>query len=59
VLCCAVLCGSSDQPLRAFGIEAYEISPEEAKQRWPLLSTEGLTGALWIPHDGVVRLLFG
>lgn len=39
---------------RAFGIEAHLISPEEAKKKWPLLSTNGLTGALWIPHDGVV-----
>lgn len=39
--------------MRAFGIEGHLISPEEAKKHWPLLSTEGITGALWIPHDGV------
>lgn len=42
--------------IRAFGIEGHLVSPEEAKRHWPLLSTDGLKGALWIPQDGVVRL---
>ncbi|ELR24134.1 dehydrogenase [Acanthamoeba castellanii str. Neff] len=45
--------------MRAFGIEGHLVSPEEAKKHWPLLSTEGITGALWIPHDGVCLIDLG
>lgn len=37
---------------RAFGVEVEEIGVEEAKRRLPLLSTDGATGAVWLPRDG-------
>ncbi|MER8570219.1 FAD-dependent oxidoreductase [Mesorhizobium sp. M0924] len=38
----------------AFGITAKWLSPGEAKERWPLLNIEDVTGALWSPNDGRV-----
>ncbi len=40
---------------RGFGVEMHLISPREAGQRWPLLRTDDLLGAIWIPHDGKVN----
>jgi len=37
---------------RSFGIEVELITPREAADKWPLLRTEDLQGALWFPHDG-------
>jgi sarcosine dehydrogenase len=37
---------------RGFGVEAEEIGLAEASRRWPLMRTEGLTGAVWLPGDG-------
>jgi sarcosine dehydrogenase len=37
---------------RGFGIEAHVIGLEEAKRRYPLLRTDDLVGAVWIPSDG-------
>ncbi len=37
---------------RGFGIEAHEIGLDEAKRRYPLLRTDDLVGAVWIPSDG-------
>ena len=34
------------------GIRAEEISTREARDRWPLLSTDGARGAFWFPGDG-------
>ncbi|MFT5203604.1 MAG: glycine cleavage system T protein [Candidatus Aldehydirespiratoraceae bacterium] len=34
------------------GVETQEISLDEAAERWPLLRTEDLVGALYIPRDG-------
>ena len=34
------------------GLRAEEISAAEAKNRWPLLSTDGAKGAFWFPGDG-------
>ncbi len=34
------------------GIRAEEISPAEARDRWPLLSIHGAKGAFWFPGDG-------
>src|SRR5437867_6166775 len=36
------------------GIEAHIISAEEARAHWPLLRTDDLLGAAWLPHDGKV-----
>ena len=37
---------------RCFGLEVQVLAPEEAKERWPLLSTDGLVGAVYLPKDG-------
>ena len=37
---------------RGFGIEAHEIGLDEAWRRYPLLRTDDLVGAVWIPSDG-------
>lgn len=36
----------------AYGIEAHVISREEAARRYPLMRTDDLVGAVWIPGDG-------
>ena len=38
----------------AFGVEAASISPDEAKERWPLMNAEDVLGAVWSPGDGRV-----
>jgi sarcosine dehydrogenase len=37
---------------RSFGIEAEVISPKRAGERYPLMRTDDLVGAVWIPGDG-------
>ena len=37
---------------RCFGLEVELLSPRQAQERWPLLSTEGLVGAVFLPKDG-------
>ena len=37
---------------RSFGLEAHILSPAAAQERWPLLSTAGLFGAVFLPKDG-------
>ena len=37
---------------RCFGLEVQVLSPAAAQERWPLLSTEGLAGAVFLPKDG-------
>jgi len=37
---------------KTVGVEAHEISLDEAQERWPLLAVDDLVGAVWIPHDG-------
>ena len=37
---------------RGFGVEMHLISPREAGERWPLMRTDDLQGAIWVPHDG-------
>src|SRR5690348_13733003 len=36
---------------RAQGLEAHDISVAEAAKRWPLMRTEDLVGAIWLPND--------
>ncbi len=36
---------------RAQGLEAHEISAAEAGAMWPLMRTEDLVGAVWLPND--------
>jgi len=37
---------------RSFGVEVHVISPKEAGERYPVMRTDDLQGALWIPGDG-------
>jgi glycine/D-amino acid oxidase-like deaminating enzyme/glycine cleavage system aminomethyltransferase T len=37
---------------RSFGVEMHLISPEEAGKLCPILRTDDLSGAVWIPGDG-------
>jgi glycine cleavage system T protein len=37
---------------RCFGVEVEVISAGEAGRRWPLMRTDDLAGAVWIPGDG-------
>src|SRR5437762_8884804 len=37
-----------------FGVEVQLISPEAAREKWPLLRIDDLRGAAWLPHDGKV-----
>ena len=37
---------------RAFGVEVEEISPDEVKEKYPHLNTDGVTGGVYLPLDG-------
>ncbi len=37
---------------RCFGLEVQVLTPAEAQERWPLLRTEDLVGAVYLPKDG-------
>jgi glycine cleavage system aminomethyltransferase T/glycine/D-amino acid oxidase-like deaminating enzyme len=37
---------------KTFGLPLDLISAEEAKEKFPLMSTEGVLGAAWLPTDG-------
>ncbi len=37
---------------RCFGLEVQILSPGAAKERWPLLATDELVGAVYLPKDG-------
>ena len=37
---------------RSFGVEVEPITPRRAGELWPLLRTDDLQGAIWIPGDG-------
>ena len=37
-----------------FGVRADSISPEQTKERWPLMHTDDVIGAVWSPDDGRV-----
>jgi 4-methylaminobutanoate oxidase (formaldehyde-forming) len=37
---------------RCFDVEAEVITPAEAGRRWPLIRTDDLAGAVWLPRDG-------
>jgi glycine cleavage system aminomethyltransferase T/glycine/D-amino acid oxidase-like deaminating enzyme len=37
---------------RSFGVDCEEISPARAGELFPLLRTDDLAGAIWIPGDG-------
>ena len=37
---------------RCFGVDVEVITPAEAGRRWPLMRTDDLVGAVWLPRDG-------
>jgi len=37
---------------KCFGVDVEVISPAEAGRLWPLMRTDDLVGAVWIPRDG-------
>lgn len=37
---------------RSFGVEAELVTPSEAGRLWPLMRTDDLVGAVWLPGDG-------
>jgi heterotetrameric sarcosine oxidase gamma subunit len=37
---------------RCFDVDVDVITPAEAGRRWPLMRTDDLVGALWLPRDG-------
>ncbi|MDA7949353.1 MAG: FAD-dependent oxidoreductase [Hyphomicrobiaceae bacterium] len=37
---------------RAYGVEAEVISAKEASEKWPVMETKDLEGAVWLPGDG-------
>jgi len=37
---------------KAYGLEMELVSPDEARSRFPLMSTDGVLGAAWLPTDG-------
>jgi 4-methylaminobutanoate oxidase (formaldehyde-forming) len=39
----------------AFGVEAHEISPREARELWPMMNGDDVIGAVFSPHDGRVN----
>ena len=38
----------------AFGVRAREVRAPEAQERWPLMRTDDVLGAVWSPDDGRV-----
>ncbi len=39
---------------KTFGLPLELISAEEAREKFPLISTEGVLGAAWLPTDGYI-----
>ncbi|MGA0531630.1 GcvT family protein [Hansschlegelia sp. KR7-227] len=37
---------------RAQGVEAEELSPAQAGEKWPVMRTDDLVGGVWLPGDG-------
>lgn len=40
---------------RNFGLEGQVISPNEVKERYPIVETDDLVGGIWMPNDGQVN----
>ena len=37
-----------------FGVDAHLITPQEVADRWPVIKTSDVIGAIWLPGDGRV-----
>jgi glycine cleavage system aminomethyltransferase T/glycine/D-amino acid oxidase-like deaminating enzyme len=40
---------------RNFGLPVEAVSPEEIRERWAPINTDGLVGGFWFPNDGQVN----
>ena len=40
---------------RSFDFELHTLSPKEAKDKFPLISPDGIVGAVFVPNDGSVE----
>ena len=49
---CMKRLGTGRARARAVGVEAGVITPEEAGRKWPVMRTDDLIGAIWLPGDG-------
>ncbi len=36
----------------AYGLECSMMTPDEARERWPVMRVDDLLGAIWLPGDG-------
>ena len=36
----------------AFGLECELLTPDEARERYPVMEVDDLVGAIWLPGDG-------
>ena len=39
----------------AFGVESELLTPEQVRERWPLIDLAGVHGGLWLPNDGQIN----
>ena len=40
---------------RSFDFELHTLSPKEAQEKFPLITTDGVVGAVFVPNDGSVE----
>jgi 4-methylaminobutanoate oxidase (formaldehyde-forming) len=40
---------------RNFGLPVEPVTPDQIKERWSPISTDGIVGGFWFPHDGQVN----
>jgi len=39
----------------AYGLECALLTPDEARERWPVMQVEDLAGAIWLPGDATAN----
>ena len=39
----------------AYGLECTLLTPEEARERWPVMQVDDLVGAIWLPGDATAN----
>ncbi|NUR08952.1 MAG: FAD-dependent oxidoreductase [Nocardioidaceae bacterium] len=39
----------------AFGLDCDLLTPAQAREKWPLVRTDDLVGAIWLPQDGTAN----
>ena len=40
---------------RSFDFELHTLSPKEAQEKFPLIDSDGMVGAVFVPNDGSVE----